>query len=111
MNIDTTTIGGRIKKSRIDAGYTQEKLAELIGLEGGSAISNYENNRRYLYQDLLQKLCAALNVSADYILFGDTPDNADPVTNQASNILFQLKSDEAKSAAVVILKQIEILDK
>ena len=29
-NIDLTTIGGRIKVKRIEAGLTQEQLAELI---------------------------------------------------------------------------------
>ena len=42
--IDVTTVGGRIKKLRTDAGYTQEELAATLHLEGKSAISNYENN-------------------------------------------------------------------
>lgn len=41
--IDVTTVGGRIKKLRTDAGYTQEELAARLHLEGKSAISNYEN--------------------------------------------------------------------
>lgn len=42
--IDVTTVGGRIKKLRTDAGFTQEELAIELHLEGKSAISNYENN-------------------------------------------------------------------
>ena len=41
--IDVTTVGGRIKKLRTDAGYTQEELAARLYLEGKSAISNEEN--------------------------------------------------------------------
>lgn len=111
MNIDTTTIGGRIKKSRVDAGYTQEELAEILHLDYKSTISNYENNVRDISPQLLEKLCVALNVSADYIILGDKVDNIDPVINHASSILLNLKTDEAKSAAAIILKQIEILDK
>lgn len=44
--IDVTTVGGRIKKLRTDAGFTQEELAIKLHLEGKSAISNYENNSR-----------------------------------------------------------------
>jgi len=32
--IDVTTVGGRIKKLRTDAGYTQEELAARLHLEG-----------------------------------------------------------------------------
>ena len=38
--IDVTTVGGRIKKLRTDAGFTQEELAARLHLEGQSAISN-----------------------------------------------------------------------
>lgn len=36
--IDVTTVGGRIKKLRTDAGLSQEQLAEKLHLEGKSAI-------------------------------------------------------------------------
>ena len=45
-NRKVTTVGGRIKKLRTDAGFTQEELAIELHLEGKSAISNYENNSR-----------------------------------------------------------------
>ncbi len=58
--IDVTTVGGRIKKLRTDAGFTQEELAIELHLEGKSAISSYETNSRgvsaemVLCQDLVQ---------------------------------------------------------
>ena len=36
--IDTATVGGRIKKLRIDAGLTQEELGYAIKMEGKSVI-------------------------------------------------------------------------
>ena len=62
--IDVTTVGGRIKKLRTDAGYTQEELAEKLHLEGKSAISNYENNSRGVSAEMLNQLSRLFHVSA-----------------------------------------------
>ena len=82
--IDVTTVGGRIKKLRTAAGYTQEELAARLQLEGKSAISNYENNSRDVSAE-----------PADYILNGKTPDNLDTIVNEAIEILNNLKTDKA----------------
>ena len=108
--IDTSTIGGRIKKLRIEAGFTQEELAEKLHLEGKSAISNYENNSRSISMQMLSQLSSLFFTSSDYILHGDDVDILDPVVTEATTILNDLKSDKAKNAAVVILKQIQNLD-
>ena len=108
--IDVTTVGGRIKKLRTDAGFTQEELAEQLHLEGKSAISNYENNSRGVSAEMLTQLSRLFHVSADYILNGDTPDNLDPVINESIEILNNLKTDKAKQSALAMLKQIQILE-
>ena len=108
--IDVTTVGGRIKKLRTDAGFTQEELAVKLHLEGKSAISNYENNSRGVSAEMLSQLSHLFHVSADYILNGDTPDNLDPIVNEAIEILNNLKTDKAKQSALAMLRQIQILE-
>lgn len=108
--IDVTTVGGRIKKLRTDAGYTQEELAIELHLEGKSAISNYENNSRGVSAEMLNQLCSLFHVTADYIVNGDTSDNFDPIINEAIEILNNLKTDKAKKSALEILKQIQTLE-
>lgn len=108
--IDVTTVGGRIKKLRTDAGYTQEELAIELHLEGKSAISNYENNSRGVSAEMLTQLSRLFHVSADYILNGDSPDNLDPIVNEAIEILNNLKTDKAKKSALEMLRQIQILE-
>ena len=108
--IDVTTVGGRIKKLRTDAGYTQEELAIELHLEGKSAISNYENNSRGVSAEMLTQLSRLFHVSADYILNDDTPDNLDPIVNEAIEILNNLKTDKAKKSALEMLRQIQILE-
>ena len=100
----------RIKKLRTDAGYTQEELAARLHLEGKSAISNYENNSRGVSAEMLTQLSVLFHVSADYILNGDTPDNLDPIVNEAIEILNNLKTDKAKQSALEVLRQIQILE-
>lgn len=108
--IDVTTVGGRIKKLRTDAGFTQEELAIELHLEGKSAISNYENNSRGVSAEMLMQLSRLFHVSADYILNGDSPDNLDPIVNEAIEILNNLKTDKAKKSALEMLRQIQILE-
>lgn len=108
--VDVTTVGGRIKKLRTDAGFTQEELAIELHLEGKSAISNYENNSRGVSAEMLTQLSRLFHVSADYILNGDSPDNLDPIVNEAIEILNNLKTDKAKKSALEMLRQIQILE-
>ncbi len=108
--IDVTTVGGRIKKLRTDAGFTQSELATKLHLEGKTAISNYENNSRGISAEMLNQLCCLFHVTADYIVNGDTSDNLDPIINEAIEILNNLKTDKAKKSALEILKQIQMLE-
>lgn len=58
----------------------------------------------------LTHLSRLLHVSADYILNGDSPDNLDPIVNEAIEILNNLKTDKAKQSALAMLRQIQILE-
>ena len=108
--IDVTTVGGRIKKLRTDAGYTQEEFAAKLQLEGKSAISNYENNSRGVSAEMFTQLSRLFHVFADYILNGETPDNLDTIVNEAIEILNNLKKDKAKQPALAMLRQIKIIE-
>ncbi len=58
----------------------------------------------------LTQLSRLFHVFADYILNGDTPDNLDPIVNEAIEILNNLKTDKAKQSALAMLRQIQILE-
>ncbi|XME01142.1 S24 family peptidase [Lachnospiraceae bacterium C1.1] len=92
--------------------YFVDKENQKIRLhpEGKSAILNYENNSRGVSAEMLTQLSRLFHVSADYILNGDTPDNLDPVVNEAIEILNNLKTDKAKQSALAMLRQIQILE-
>ncbi len=61
MNNIKQMLGKRIKEIRKRAGLTQEKLAELAGIETPS-LSNIENGKNYPNYETLEKISSALNV-------------------------------------------------
>lgn len=63
-------IGSRIRKSREALGYSREALAEKADL-ATSFIGTIELGTGSFTAETLIKLCRALGVSADYILFGN----------------------------------------
>ena len=65
--IDTSTIGGRIKFSRLRKGYSQEQLAELMHLTPAQ-ISYYENDKNDIKVSVLKELATYLQVSISYLV-------------------------------------------
>ena len=62
-------MGNRIAQRRKELHFTQEQLAEKVGLSLQS-ISCIELGKKAIRPENLAKLCAALDVTADYILYG-----------------------------------------
>lgn len=64
-----TEIGQRIRRSREALGYSRETLSDKAELSN-SFLSSIELGTGSCTAEYLKKLCQALGVSADYILFG-----------------------------------------
>jgi transcriptional regulator with XRE-family HTH domain len=62
-------IGARITLKRKQAGLSQEKLADLLGVSRGS-VGNYETSGNLPSIETLIKLAEILNTSVDFILRG-----------------------------------------
>lgn len=63
----TGAIGERIKKARLEKGYTQLQLAEMIGV-AKNTITGYETGTREPDSSRITAIANALNVSGDYII-------------------------------------------
>lgn len=61
------TIGQRIKDARTNAKYTQQQLADMIGV-AKSTVTGYEKGIREPDSIKINAIAKALNVSGDYIL-------------------------------------------
>lgn len=60
-------MGQKIKLNRKKDGYTQDQLAELVGISA-SFMGHIERGTRVMSLDTLWRLCVVLNMSADVLL-------------------------------------------
>ena len=70
--MDNREIGTRIRLARRDAGLTQEKLAEKIGVST-VFVSQLESGSRAPGLETLVKLSQTLHVSLDLLVLGGAP--------------------------------------
>jgi y4mF family transcriptional regulator len=68
-----STVGDRIKKRRTELGWTQEQLAQKAGISK-SFLSELENGKRSVSADNLLDIARVLNLSLDYLMTGEEPD-------------------------------------
>ena len=68
-NIFLTEMGVRIAKRRKELRFTQEQLAEAMGVSL-QTVSCIELGKKAIRPENLVKLCVCLDVSTDYILCG-----------------------------------------
>lgn len=59
--------GEKLKKARIEKGYKQSELGEILGLKN-TTISNWEKGVSNPDVEIVAKLCNILNVTASYFL-------------------------------------------
>ena len=62
--------GERVREARCRAGLTQDKLARAVGV-AKNMVSYWENGHKMPGLLNIYKLTQVLNVSADYLVFGE----------------------------------------
>lgn len=67
-------VGANIKREREKAGYTQERLSELIGV-GTKSLSAIERGTVGISLSTLLRICKVLSISSNSLLFENTPKN------------------------------------
>jgi len=95
VNIFKAQFGKRLREARKRvAGLTQERLAELVGVEGPS-VSRWETGRDFPDDSRLAQICAAVNVSPEY--FTDpTVVQANPLPDWATVLTMRFDRIESK---------------
>lgn len=74
MDNDNKAICNRIKMLRNSKKYSQEKLADMVGITR-SSLANYEQNRRPIPIRVLVNIAKALDCNIDYLINGDENDD------------------------------------
>lgn len=79
-------MGQRILARRKALDLTQDDLAEMIGVTS-PMISNLEQGKKAIRPDNLAKVCKALGLSADFVLYGgDTHSFVDVVVEKLTHL-------------------------
>lgn len=71
------TLGSRIKKARIDAGLSQQKLADAFGISR-EAVSKWESDDNAPTLDKIGRIATLTKVSAEFLLKGTDVSGAQP---------------------------------
>lgn len=71
MGLDYSVIGSRIKRCRLEKGYTQEQVAEKINISV-AFLSRVECGSSHINLKRLNQICSILGVSEGYILNGSS---------------------------------------
>jgi transcriptional regulator with XRE-family HTH domain len=106
LDIDYQVIGGRIRKAREDKGITQELLAEWIDVSN-AYISKIERGKTAVNLDNLDKICAALNISIEFIFSGTNTASDDPLRNEIIEMLEGCSPAQIKLIAQIIKSIVE----
>lgn len=108
ISVDLVTMGARIKSQRILNGYSREKLAELADITPRFCY-DIELGLKNMSVKTLCKLCDALHVSVDYILFGSSTssDNYDSLIG----IIRMCPSDKLEHLEQIISHYVQAVHK
>ena len=97
-------VGKNLRKIRKSHGYTQEELAEMIGIERKS-ISHIETGHSAISYNVMQKICDKLHISAVELFFNELPQTQNEKLIQTINTILKF-SDEKLDYAFLIIKAI-----
>jgi len=82
MNYDVKECGRRIRQLRVQAGYTQQKIAEMLNVDR-SSYSRVESGNNGCSVDLLVQLSKLFDVSIDYIVLGNAENDVSTLEYKA----------------------------
>lgn len=93
MALDYKLMGERLKKARLQKGYTQEKLSEILNISI-AYLSRIETGATHINLKRLNELCGLLGVSEGYILNGASDNSTTYLNSELSSILKDCSSDK-----------------
>ena len=102
------SIGDRMKSKRLQLGYTQERVAELTDISF-STYSKIENAIQSPSLDTLIRISIVLDISMDYLIFGN--ENIKKDIDDFSDIITLLQNADFKQVQYVYELLSQLLSK
>ncbi len=107
MDISNASIGKRIREIRTDRGYTREQLAEYADISV-DFLAVVEIGKRGLKVQNLAKIAAALNISADYLIYGVPPAKENAKINAMLSTMSEEKQKQIEKLIMVFIDTVRI---
>ena len=95
MAVDYCIIGSRLKQARLNAGLTQQEIAEKMNLSV-ALISRVERGTSHINLKRLSEFCSILNISEGYILNGVSDEDDKYLYNEFNDILKKCSPEKQK---------------
>jgi len=89
IQLNYATIGKRIQKNRVNIGYTQKYIADLLNISA-SHMSNIETGNSQPSLETISKISRILDCSLDALIFGDE----ESTKYQAEHLISELENSE-----------------
>lgn len=83
------TLGERLNYARKKNGYTQDSLAEAIGVSRG-VIFNLEKNKTEPQTIVINAICDVLKINKDWLIFGNGEMEYNKDISQSAKVLAEL---------------------
>ena len=108
LELGQDTVGRRLARLRKERGYTQQELAERIGIIQ-ALVSDYERDKLRLNAEMLTRFALALEVSADELLgLKDLPKNGKKTSRKVLRRMERIE-DLPPHKQTLILKTLDTL--
>lgn len=88
-------LGRKIKNIRINKGYTQEKLSEMVDISQ-RALSSIELGENFLTADTLDKLLYALEITAEELFATNDVKDSEELIKMINENISQISSNPEK---------------
>lgn len=96
-------IGENIKRERVKAGFTQERFSEMIGM-GPKSLSAIERGMVGISLPALKRVCTALSISADSLIFGEIEQKD---TEELAKRISRLSPEQYRVTSEIVHKLLE----
>ena len=102
MSYICENIGERLRRKRLDVGYTQEHLAELADLHP-TYIGQVERGEKNITIESLEKICIALDYPMDELFFNiHTMNSQNQHAKECYDLIINQPIDDQKKLCVII---------
>jgi len=103
-------VGARVRKLRKTLGYTVDRFAATLDITP-SHVRLIEYGQRGVTLALCQKLCDTFNLTADYVIYGESRDNENTIktdSNTLTELAAEALSEEESDFFAKVIKEYTI---